>query len=328
VIAAGSSPNNLVLFDLSGPRKIGVLVAGLPRCADGQPEPAGTTGCVRMYWSRGSLDSWFKRGSGPVRVIWVSDDFQWFGPRPVCDPARPECMSSPIGPLDLNALTSFDRYLIEAGVTIFPLVVPGPGNATPKDKRRNLESAEHMGEYTGGFAVEGGTLGDGNALAHALRVTGRGYVLRLSAPPEEHISKLLKIRIKGPPHIRCERPFMVSAKGTVPIAGPSGEVPFPVVFPCATLSVENACRDGEGAENLAITAQPAPPPLATGKLHVVVSYKGETGFHQRFEFDRWPSDGNGSPPRVCVPVARRRASIRRITAYEESTGWAAMTEFE
>jgi hypothetical protein len=105
-------------------------------------------------------------------------------------------------------------------------------------------------------------------------------------------------------------------------------VPFPVAFPCATLSVENACRDGEDAENLAITAQPAPPPLASGKLHVVVSYKGETGFHQRFEFDRWQVDGNGSPPRVCLPVARRRASIHRITAYEESTGWAAMTELE
>jgi hypothetical protein len=287
-----------------------------------------------MYWARGidwdvvgSLASWFDGVSGPVRVIWVSDDFQWFGPRPVCDPADRVCTLSPRGAHDLNLATPFRRYLSEAGVTIFPLLVPGPANATPKDKRRNLESAEHLGEYTGGFAVEGGTLGEGNGLAHALRVTSRGYVLRLSAPPGE--DGLLKIRIKGPPHIRSQRRFMVSAKGTVPrIAGRLGDVPFPVLFPCARLSVENGCRDSEGAENLAITAQPAPPPLASGKLHVVVSYKGETGFHQRFEFDRWQSDGNGSPPRVCLPVARRRSSIRRITAYEESTGWAAMTEFE
>jgi hypothetical protein len=233
------------------------------------------------------------------------------------------------GAPEINVLAPFERYLSEAGVTIFPLVVPGPSNATPKDKRRNLESAEHMGEFTGGFAVVGGALEEGNVLAHALRVTGRGYVLRLSAPPREHAVYFLKIRIKGPPHIRSEREFMVSAKATVPrIAGLLGDVPFPVVFACARLSVENACRDGEGAENLAITPQPASRPPGSGKLHVVVSYKGETGFHQRFEFDRWQSDGNGSPPRVCVPVARGRASIHRITAYEESTGWAAMTEFE
>ena len=128
-MAVGDSPQNLELIELGSGRKAGVMVANPALETDVSHPPKSSSNRFQMYWSQSaardvvsSVASWFDAESAPVRVVWLSDDFTWFGLPATCDPMDSTCQS--IGPGEFNLVARFVHHFSEAGITVFPLLLP------------------------------------------------------------------------------------------------------------------------------------------------------------------------------------------------------------
>jgi len=131
---------------------------------ESKPEPRfedfnfGARDAVQTMW--GIVKGW-ETSNRVVRVFWIAGDFAWFeaADTPVCldRPDHDTCVPNSRRASTLEKdIVQFGAGLSKAGVTIFPILIPGTINSDVRERRRRDPEvpAQYMAAVSGGFATD------------------------------------------------------------------------------------------------------------------------------------------------------------------------------
>lgn len=283
------------------------------------------------YAIRGSETLWgvIKGWDGSnrlVRVFWVSGDFTWFdaADTTIC-PDKPEaanCKPNSRKRDDYEKLTS--RYvagLSKAGVSIFPILIPGTKNSEIPDKRRRepFLAAQYLAAVAGGFALNSEGETPGTTLERAVTATDQSYSVELSGPPSQDVAIL---SIAAPP-LTWQRPYVVDPRDAIseeirklPFRAERVFVPshdFGVRYGCAT-----GCQD-PNSPSLTLLLPEFVMTATPGNVYTLVEYvQPALPFKYRRTLQRGPEGC------LCIPIEELTDRLEfRIIVYDETTQWLA-----
>jgi hypothetical protein len=338
IIAVGDSPANFARMPLSNGSVASVLTWDLAEVEELVRGRVGQRRKWELYWVPvpgertgnviDALTRWFTLKSGPIRVIWIADDFRWFGTEPTCDPAAGSWCTvdlDKVGPAWYHL-----TWLIAMGVSVFPMLA---GDRAESDGARkySLASRDYLAYFLGGFPLEGPITGDGRALALGLRNTSTGLLLELAAGQtsscEFRKCELIVESIRTKKQ-KYSRPVELP-KEKLRQPGPGGATPITVTLPRFDLGTRLEW-DGTGSKSmsLVLTLPTKPDPKKTGNLQVLVDRVAVAPperpllIRRQIPWSDVRETAEGGSISIALPDGV--LSVSRVIVFDEATGWAGV----
>ena len=311
------------------------------KCIDSEPNYARADAFLRQslgYESRvllRDLGLVLSSHPGPYRVFWISDHFGWVDTQLA---AEHGFSSDDLETDDEYAfdntprsVSGFVENLSEAGVSIFPILLPQRSKQGEKVSTSAFEraAAKYLANLTGGFMTVAGAE-PGQTLARLLTLSDDAYVVRLRAPVTgrrflDGMPHTLKVTDEAE-QLTLRRRYTVNEEGTVETSDDAldhgGER---LIFPSADLRLGGGCAGGSKKSlSLWLPGQVLSAPAST--VHVLISYTPSPGskeFIQRSNLARPQASGNEAEgPAVCVELARTKPGTSfSLVALDEGTQW-------
>lgn len=294
-----------------------------------RPEPRfedfnfGARDAVQTLW--GIIKGW-ENSNRLVRVFWIAGDFAWFEAQdtPVCldRPDNGTCApNSRHGSALERELAQFGGGLSKAGVTIFPILIPGTINADIRERRRRdpLVPTQYVAAVGGGFATDTEGSPPGSSLTRVVEASDQSYSVELSGPAKQDV-QMLTVTMPGSTWMR---PYAVDPQDPVPEE--ARKLPFRstrVFLPSKNFGVRYGCGpecpDGSGPA-ISLLLPEFVATAATGNLYVLIDYLDPPNpFKHRKTLRR------GTDPCLCIPIEEIVDRLEfRIVIYDETTQWVA-----
>jgi hypothetical protein len=336
IIAAGPSPANLERLVLSNGEVASVLTWGEEDLNGFLQSRLGQRTKWVMHWVPlpgnlfDALTRWFSLKSGPIRVIWVSDGFRWFGVDPECDPTKNWCSKG--DPLKMNPAWYELKYLTAMGVSVFPLLAKDRAESD-KALRNNLASSGYLAAFLGGFRIEETLTGDGRALHRGLENSSRGFIIRLAAEASEisnYVQYQLIVESTRARRRTYTRPVELSRSPIrQPRPGGDADAPITVSFPKSDLGARLEWT-GAGSDTLSLllTLPLGPPQVKKSNLQVLVDRVAvpppERPLLIRRQIPSSDVRETAEGGSISVALPDGVLSVSRVIVFDEATGWAGV----
>jgi hypothetical protein len=249
-------------------------------------------------------------------VLWLAEEFEWFGDGPVCDPVTGSC--------DHNK--NYARYsldeLVRMGVAMFP-VLPADETIPERTRRQQRACAKYFASYLGGRVLDTRKeLGEGEVLVAALNATASGLIVKIRSV---FSYKTFDLKIASRPRqvilrrwLELPRPGRDARRSILPVDLMVSLLP---AQPLQSLTV----IPGQSGPNERIQVDLPVPASPASVVHVVLASSG--GVDEKPLLSRFTLRGEelirlGEALRVSVPIPAAHPRVRRVSVFEEQTKWA------
>jgi hypothetical protein len=296
------------------------------------------------------LGSW----RGPIRVLWLGQDFGWVHPDRQYGVGGKSPFYTPNAAF--GRLDAFAR----AGINFWPIVWLNGVSESAEGARRNLRQASDIAQYLGGKASVCNT-DLAACLKSVLDTSSHGWIIRIAGPPvdwTEDSAKVLNVWYAPDrgvldltrPFVRLEKPRLKSDKrlpGTRPVHTWHEVAPSVPLFDSVALSGKPGCAAGTGSETeklamtaivpdavvrglrtyvevLSVTSGP-PDGKLTAKQREAAMLSQHLQFHTRSAPELVRETGQGTAE-VCIdlPPTSRRDWSYWIIVFNREAGWAGV----
>ena len=204
--------------------------------------------------------------AGPVRVLWIGQQFDWFSTRSLGTEIRwdfgegQSYATDPFTPP--TAAYEWIDELTRAGVSVFPIIWKGTtgGDARVMARQR---AGDAIARYLGGRASVC-SVELGPCVENALETLSRGWIVQIAGPAVERTSsyslKTLKLWYQQDrAHLEVSRPFLLAARPQIRIPIALNKTASPLITPlldAVRLTGRVGCEGvaGSGERKRALTA--------------------------------------------------------------------------
>lgn len=271
-----------------------------------------------------------------MRVVWLADKFDWASNRWTIGCPYPGCPDRETVPANSDPLYQAYEYVAEAGMTVFPIVLPELTSDYTRRKTRAItyspvDDARRLARFTGGFAVNAGADADG-ILESVILNSENAVVVRLAGPVTArrgHTSDLPQLQLAAKAEgttMQFRRPFLVNAPGTLP-PDPAGFRATRMVGVAANLEIEAGCgghRPNIARPEVGFRIPPGDPARpAVRRIHVEIQMLPLDPARRSIQMVLNSKDGYYC---VALGTEMRGGSRFRLIAEDLSTGWVGTTD--